>query len=79
MAGGRSKLLTVNVFLLDEPSNWSEFRRDEMPTATVPPGDLPKAQDRRALYSWELSDADLRALELSEPSAAAAQFDNEVE
>ena len=50
-----------------------------MPTATVPPGDLPKAQDRRALYPWELSDADLRALELSEPSAAAAQFDNEVE
>ena len=38
-----------------------------------------KAQDRVALYAWELSDADLLALEVSEPSAAAAQFDHEVE
>ena len=38
-----------------------------------------KVQDRIALYPWELSDSDLRALELSEPPAAAAQFDHEIE
>ena len=38
-----------------------------------------KAQDRIALYPWELSDADLRALEVAEPSAAASQFDHEIE
>ncbi|WP_397421406.1 hypothetical protein [Phenylobacterium sp.] len=36
-----------------------------------------KAQDKVALYPWELSDSDLRALELSEPPASAAEFDHE--
>lgn len=38
-----------------------------------------KAQDRVALYPWELGGADLRALEVSEPSAAAGRFDHEIE
>jgi len=36
-----------------------------------------KRKDREALYAWELSDADLRALEVSEPPAAAAAFNHE--
>lgn len=36
-----------------------------------------KALDKVALYPWELSDSDLRALELSEPPASAAKFDHE--
>jgi prevent-host-death family protein len=37
-----------------------------------------KDQDRRPVYPWELSDDALRALELSEPPAGAAEFDHEV-
>ena len=37
-----------------------------------------KAQDRVALHPWELSATDLRALEASEPPAAAAEFDHEI-
>ncbi len=36
-----------------------------------------KANDRAPLYPWELSDSDLRALEASEPPAAASRFDHE--
>ena len=36
-----------------------------------------KARDRIALYAWELSDADLKALELAEPSPEASAFDHE--
>ncbi len=36
-----------------------------------------KENDRAAVYPWELSDNDLRALEASEPPAAAARFDHE--
>jgi prevent-host-death family protein len=36
-----------------------------------------KQNDRTALYPWELGDEDLRALEVSEPPAAAAKFDHE--
>lgn len=38
-----------------------------------------KAQDRAALYPWELGDDDLRALAASEPSPAAAAFDHELD
>jgi len=36
-----------------------------------------KRKDREALYPWELSEADLRALEVAEAPAAAAAFDHE--
>lgn len=36
-----------------------------------------KRNDRAALYPWELGESDLRALETSEPPAAAALFDHE--
>jgi PHD/YefM family antitoxin component YafN of YafNO toxin-antitoxin module len=36
-----------------------------------------KQNDKVALYPWELGDDELRALETSEPPAAAAQFDHE--
>jgi PHD/YefM family antitoxin component YafN of YafNO toxin-antitoxin module len=36
-----------------------------------------KRNDRVALYPWELSADDLKALEISEPPAAAARFDHE--
>ncbi|MDP1631318.1 MAG: type II toxin-antitoxin system prevent-host-death family antitoxin [Caulobacter sp.] len=36
-----------------------------------------KRNDRAALYPWELGEDDLRALEVSEPPAAAARFDPE--
>ena len=36
-----------------------------------------KARDRVALYPWELSDADLKALEVAEPPVEAAAFDHE--
>jgi prevent-host-death family protein len=36
-----------------------------------------KANDRAALYPWELDEASLQALERSEPPAQAAQFDHE--
>jgi prevent-host-death family protein len=36
-----------------------------------------KRNDRAALYPWELDESDLRALEASEPPAAAARFDSE--
>ena len=36
-----------------------------------------KANDRTALYPWELGAEDLRALEVAEPSADAAVFDHE--
>jgi len=36
-----------------------------------------KQNDRTALYPWELSDDELRALAASKPAAAAAQFDHE--
>jgi prevent-host-death family protein len=36
-----------------------------------------KEKDRTPLYPWELGDDDLRALAVSEPPAAAAQFDPE--
>jgi prevent-host-death family protein len=37
-----------------------------------------KQNDRTALYPWELSDDELNALAVSEPPAAAAQFDHEI-
>jgi prevent-host-death family protein len=37
-----------------------------------------KANDRIAMRPWELGDAELRALELSEPPAEASDFDHEV-
>jgi hypothetical protein len=36
-----------------------------------------KENDRKPLYPWELSDSDLRALEVSQPPGAASQFDHE--
>jgi len=36
-----------------------------------------KRKDREALYPWELSEADLRALDVSEPSAAAEAFNHD--
>jgi prevent-host-death family protein len=36
-----------------------------------------KEKDREPLYPWELGDSDLKALEVSEPPAAAAAFDHE--
>ena len=36
-----------------------------------------KRHDRTALYPWELNEADLRALEVAEPPAAAALHDHE--
>jgi prevent-host-death family protein len=36
-----------------------------------------KQNDRVALYPWEMSEDDLRALTASEAPAAAAQFDHE--
>lgn len=36
-----------------------------------------KRNDRVALYPWEMTDAELRALELAEPPPEAAQFDDE--
>jgi prevent-host-death family protein len=35
------------------------------------------ANDRAALYPWELDEDSLRALEMSEPPAQAAKFDHE--
>jgi len=37
-----------------------------------------KAQDRKPVYPWELSDDALGALEASEPPDGAAEFDQEV-
>jgi prevent-host-death family protein len=37
-----------------------------------------KANDRAALYPWELGADDLRALEVAEPPAEAAAFDHEI-
>jgi prevent-host-death family protein len=37
-----------------------------------------KANDRVALFAWEMSDDDLRALELAEPPAETADFDHEL-
>lgn len=36
-----------------------------------------KDNDRVALFAWEMSDADLAALEASEAPAEAAQYDHE--
>jgi PHD/YefM family antitoxin component YafN of YafNO toxin-antitoxin module len=38
-----------------------------------------KQNDRVALYAWELSDAEIKALEDMEPSPELAQFDHELE
>lgn len=38
-----------------------------------------KANDRASLHPWELSDSEIRALELSEAPAEADEFDHEVE
>lgn len=37
-----------------------------------------KQNDRVALYPWELNDADIAALEASEPPASARAFDHEL-
>lgn len=36
-----------------------------------------KQNDRKTMSVWDLSEEDIRALEVSEPSAEAAQFDHE--
>ncbi|HEY1751120.1 MAG TPA: type II toxin-antitoxin system prevent-host-death family antitoxin [Caulobacteraceae bacterium] len=36
-----------------------------------------KSRDRRALYPWELSEDDIRALEMAEPPPEASAFDHE--
>lgn len=38
-----------------------------------------KQNDRVALHPWELSDAEIKALEEMEPSPELAQFDHELE
>ena len=37
-----------------------------------------KQNDRTPLYPWELSQDELRALEVSEPTETASQFDDEL-
>jgi PHD/YefM family antitoxin component YafN of YafNO toxin-antitoxin module len=37
-----------------------------------------KRRDREALYAWELSDADLKAIAEAEPPPEAAQYDDEL-
>ena len=38
-----------------------------------------KQNDRAALHPWELTDDDIRALEVAEPPAASGRFDHEAE
>lgn len=36
------------------------------------------SQDRQSLYAWELSDEDIKALEMAEPPSEAEEFDFEM-
>ena len=63
---------------LREPVAITSHGRERLVLLSVDEYRRLKSQDRIALHPWELSDSDLSALELSEPSAAASEFDHEV-
>ncbi len=68
----------VSETALREPVSITSHGRDRLVLLSAEEYGRLKRQDRQALYPWELSADDLRALEASDAPADAAQFDSEL-
>ena len=62
---------------LREPVSITSHGRERLVLLSAEEYQRLKQNDRTALYPWELGPDDLRALEVAEPPAEAAQFDHE--
>jgi PHD/YefM family antitoxin component YafN of YafNO toxin-antitoxin module len=69
---------SVSERALREPVSITSHGRDRLVLLSVDEYRRLKSQDRQALFPWELSAEDVRALEASEPPPEAAEFDREV-
>ncbi|MDZ4375025.1 MAG: type II toxin-antitoxin system prevent-host-death family antitoxin [Phenylobacterium sp.] len=63
---------------LREPVSITSHGRDRLVLLSAEEYRRLKANDREALYPWELSPDDLRALEVAEPPTEATAFDHEL-
>ena len=63
---------------LREPVSITSHGRERLVLLSADEYQRLKAQDRVALFPWELDQNDLRALEVAEPPPEAAQFDAEL-
>jgi len=62
---------------LKEPVTITSHGRERLVLLSAEEYHRLRRRDRAALYPWELSEDDLRALEAAEPPAAAAAHDHE--
>lgn len=63
---------------LREPVSITSHGRERLVLISAQEYQRLKRNDREALYPWELTADDLRALELAEPPAEATAFDHEL-
>jgi PHD/YefM family antitoxin component YafN of YafNO toxin-antitoxin module len=63
---------------LREPVSITSHGRDRLVLLSADEYQRLRQQDRRALYPWELSPEDLRALEASDAPEETARFDTEL-
>jgi prevent-host-death family protein len=63
---------------LREPVSITSHGRERLVLLSADEYHRLKAKDRQPIYPWEMSDDEVRALELAEPSAEAESFDHEL-
>ncbi|HZL01470.1 MAG TPA: type II toxin-antitoxin system prevent-host-death family antitoxin [Caulobacteraceae bacterium] len=67
----------VSETALREPVSITNHGRERLVLISADEYRRLKQNDRKALSIWELSDEDIRALEVSEPPAESEQFNHE--